>query len=90
MNDFRTILPNQWRKLLDFLATFWPLMATPIVAILSIRLQHPWLGVAVFVGIALARRWWWTCIFGLMNGMAIFAGLIGCAIVGVRMWARSA
>lgn len=85
MSDSKTARFTWWRTILDGLATFWPTLVTPAVLALSVHFRHPWLGVAVFVSIALAHRWWWTCIFGLLNAMALLGGILGCAIVGVRI-----
>lgn len=87
MSDFNIIQPRRWRSIFEFLATFWPAMVAPIVLILSVRFHHPWLGMAVFVGMAVARRWWWTCVFGLLNALAILGGFIGCAIAAIKILA---
>jgi hypothetical protein len=48
------------------------------------RFHHPWIGIVTFIGIALAWRLWWTCVFGLLNAMAILGGFIGCGIAVLR------
>jgi hypothetical protein len=55
-----------------------------VVVFLSVRL-HPFVGMAMFVGMMLARRWWWTCIFGLPNAMMILAGFVACAIAAIKI-----
>jgi hypothetical protein len=42
----------------------------------------------IFVAMAVAIRWWWTCIFGLLNAMAILGGFIACIGVALKMLAR--
>lgn len=64
---------------------FWPLIMMPIILVFSVRCHQPWMGMVLFVGMALAHRWWWTCIFGLVNASAIIGGFLGCLVALLRM-----
>jgi hypothetical protein len=61
----------------------------PVVLILSARFHQPIIGMCIFVCMALARRWWWSCVFGLVNAAAILGGFIGCAIAAFKLLGRS-
>ncbi len=88
MTDSGTTKIGIGRTVRDFLIVFSPLILTPFVLILALRFHHPWMGMFVFGGIALARKWWWSCVFGLLNAVVIFAGFIGCAVAVFKRIAR--
>ena len=67
-----------------FLQAFWPALITPVLICVSLNTGHPFLGVLGFACMAAAKRLWWTCIFGLLNAMAILAGFLVCIIPAVR------
>lgn len=73
-----------WRSAGDFALAFWPLLATAVVIIFSIRLHQPLIGMTILTGLALARKRWWSCIFGILNMAGILGGFLVCAI---RMFA---
>ncbi|MGV3663776.1 MAG: hypothetical protein ACO1TE_26635 [Prosthecobacter sp.] len=75
-----------WARLMaENLLPMAPLVATPLVVTLAVAFERPWIGMALFAGMAHAHRWWWTCIFGLLNALAIAGGFIACAVAAVRL-----
>ena len=69
----------------DSIQAFYPLACVVVFTPLSIALGHPWLGIILFVVILFLWRTWWTCVFGLMNSMALFGGILGCLIPYIQM-----
>jgi len=83
-----SIRPKPQPLLFEFPLAFWPLLITTIVTPLSIHFQQPWLGLTTLVGIALARKRWWTCVFGLINDIALAVGVLNCSIASVQLLTR--
>jgi len=75
--------PSRWQSFFEFssafFSTFWPILATPVVLVSTVHFHQPWIGMVIFGSIGLAHKWWWTCIFGLLNAAAIVAGFLACA-----------
>jgi hypothetical protein len=60
----------------------------PIIIAGSIALRMPWLGMVAFVVLMLLTRYWWSCLLGLLNLIAILAGLVSCAISTWKRWGQ--
>jgi hypothetical protein len=73
------------QDVIDVIRTFYPTLATVIVLPMAMLSGHPWIGIVIFIIILYLRKTWWTCIFGLLNGAALWSGIIGCSIPYVLM-----
>jgi hypothetical protein len=82
------IRPSPWKGTVDFILVFWPTLLTPVILFLALHYKLPWLGAIVFIAIGLMIRFWWTCVFGLLNAIIVFSGFIGCFIVAMKIWIK--
>jgi hypothetical protein len=80
--------PSSWRFLAENVSAFWPLLATPVIMFLAFHFRLPWLGMIAFVVLGLAIRYWWTCVFGLLNAMALLGGFLGCVVATIKMFTK--
>lgn len=80
--------PNRWRVVVDFLMVFWPILLMPMIVLTALHFRQPWFGMIAFAGIGLMIRFWWSCIFGLLNASAIIAGFLVCAIATLKVLMR--
>jgi hypothetical protein len=88
MQDLQPVRQSRWKAVGVFLSVFWPLMLTPLVMYLALHFRQPWFGMIAFVLIGLLARFWWSCIFGLLNAMAVFGGFLGCTIATIKILTR--
>lgn len=87
--ESRSIMPPKPRhSSLEFLSALWPLLSTMIVTPLSMCFRQPWIGIIILMGIALAYKRWWTCVFGLLNFIALAAGVVSCSIFAIKLLTR--
>jgi hypothetical protein len=88
MHDLHTVRPSRWRAVVDFISAFWPILLMPVVMFLALHFRQPWFGMIAFVIIGCMARFWWSCVFGLLNAMAVFGGFLGCAIATIKILTR--
>ena len=70
---------------LETLQAFYPIVCVVIFVPATIAIGHPWIGIVLFIVIHWLWKTWWTCIFGLMNAMVLWAGIAGCLLPYLRM-----
>jgi hypothetical protein len=66
-----------------YLQAFSPLILSAVATPLILRFDVPWVGILLGVVLLALHKTWWTCIFGLMNAMAVFAMMIACAVAWI-------
>ena len=64
----------------DAAQAFWPMLVTFVVVPTAVVTDALWIGPLVLLPILIVPRFWWTCIFGLLNWMTLVAGIAMCAI----------
>jgi hypothetical protein len=67
----------------DALIVFWPTLATAVIVPLTIRYQLGWLGALILLAIMILRNFWWSCLFGLPNGIVLLGGAVMCTIAAL-------
>ena len=67
-------------KIKDALQTFYPLIVSLVLTPFVVVLNLPWIGLALGVVLFALKRTWWTCVFGLLNAMAIIAMMLACVV----------
>jgi hypothetical protein len=67
-------------KIKDALQTFYPLIVSLVITPFIVVLNLPWIGLALGAVLFALKRTWWTCIFGLLNAMAIVAMMLACVV----------
>ena len=67
-------------KIGEALQAFYPLIISVVLTPIIVKLHMPWIGLALGVILFALKRTWWTCIFGLLNAMAILAMMIACTV----------
>ncbi len=82
------IRPMPQHSSIEFLAAFWPLLAAIIVTPLTIYFRQPWIGIVILIGIALDQKRWWTCVFGLLNAIALAVGVLNCSVAAIKLLTR--
>jgi hypothetical protein len=63
--------------------TFYPLIVSVVHTPIIVKFQVPWFGLALGVVLFALKRTWWTCIFGLLNAMAVLAMMIACVVAWI-------
>jgi hypothetical protein len=85
MQNSPSVRQSRWKAVGEFLSVLWPLMVTPLVMYLALHFRQPWFGMIAFALIGLLIRFWWSCILGLLNAMAVFGGFLGCTIATIKI-----
>ena len=80
---------QQRNEILDYFGAFYPIACVVVFVPLTTVIGHPWIGIVLFIVIHYLWKTWWTCIFGLMNAMALWGGIAGCVIPYIRMLHRA-
>jgi hypothetical protein len=76
---------NKHSALLDSIQAFYPIACVVIFLPATIAIGHPWIGIVLFIVILRLWKTWWTCVFGLMNAMMLWAGIAGCLVPYIRL-----
>jgi hypothetical protein len=84
----RVIPLTQRHPFLEFPLAIWPALVAMIVTPLSICFRQPWIGIVILMGLVLAYKRWWTCVFGLLNFMALSVGVLSCSIAAIKLLTR--
>lgn len=66
------------RTVLDALRAFCPVLVTLVVVPAALLSGHAWVGIVVLIVILCLRKMWWTCVFGLVNLIILYAGIAAC------------
>ena len=69
----------------DVVLVFWPSIVTVLVVPLTVLRGHAWVGVALLTVILFLPRFWWSCLFGLLNWMILVGGVLACLIPYLKM-----
>ncbi len=77
--------PKPRHSSLEFLSAVWPLLVAMIVPPLSVFFRQPWIGIIILIGITLAYKRWWTCVFGLLNFIALAVGVVNCFLFAIQL-----
>ena len=62
---------------------FYPLILSAVATPLVLKFDVPWAGILLGLVLLALHKTWWTCIFGLMNSMAVFAMMITCLVAWI-------
>ena len=62
---------------------FYPLILSAIATPFILKFDILWFGIMLGVVLLALHKTWWTCIFGLMNGMAVFAMMLACVVAWI-------
>lgn len=77
---------HQRRPIFDSLQSCYPIACVFIFVPVTILIGHPWFGIVLFIAIHFLQKTWWTCVFGLMNSMILWGGIIACLITYIRQF----
>ena len=62
---------------------FYPLILSAVATPVVLKFDILWFGFFLGVVLLALHKTWWTCIFGLMNSMAVLAMMIACAVAWI-------
>ena len=62
----------------ETIQAFYPLILCAVSLPLVIKFDAWWAGIALGVILLMLHKTWWTCIFGLMNSIALIAMMLVC------------
>ena len=67
----------------ESIQVFYPLILSAVATPLILKFDVLWVGILLGVVLLALHKTWWTCIFGLMNSMAVFAMMLACVVAWI-------
>lgn len=71
------------QKVREALRTFYPLILSVVATPLILRLDVLFVGILLGIILLALKNTWWTCIFGLLNAMAVVAMMLACVVAWI-------
>jgi MFS superfamily sulfate permease-like transporter len=67
----------------ESIQAFYPLILSVFATPLIIKFDVLWVGILLGVILLALHKTWWTCIFGLLNSMAVIAMMLACVVAWI-------
>ena len=67
----------------ESIQAFYPLILSVVATPVILKFDVLWVGIVLGVILLALHETWWTCIFGLMNSIAVLAMMIACAVAWI-------
>lgn len=73
-----------WKEIGDVAVGFWPLALTYSLVPLALYFRVGWIGAVVLTIVLCLPRFWWSCVFGLLNWITMVTGIAICLLATMR------
>jgi hypothetical protein len=71
------------QKVCEALHAFYPLILSVVATPLILKFDVFWVGILLGIFLLVLKNTWWTCIFGLLNAMAVVAMMLACVVTWI-------